>query len=110
MANDKFLQVFDLEKGQCEGQGQVYVRQSEVLVVRSVMCKYERNPSRNEKVMVNVKVFGTDRRQRPTTTTDRQADSYISPSNYVCGGIHLWERLKCYVCAYVQSYFGFING
>ena len=57
MANDKFLQVFDLEKGQCEGQGQVYVRQSEVLVVRSVMCKYERNPSRNEKVMANVKFF-----------------------------------------------------
>ena len=52
-----FLQVFDLEKGQCEGQGQVYVRQSEVLVVRSVMCKYERNPSRNEKVMANVKFF-----------------------------------------------------
>ena len=36
-----FLQVFDLEKGQCEGQGQVNVRQSEVLVVRSVVCKYE---------------------------------------------------------------------
>ena len=32
-------------------------RQSEVLVVRSVVCKYERNLSRNEKVMSNVKGF-----------------------------------------------------
>ena len=66
----RFLQVFDLEKGHCECQGQVYVRQSEVLMVRSVVCKYERNPSRNEKGMVNVKVFwnGRPTTDRPTTS------------------------------------------
>ena len=34
-------------------------RQSEVLVAGSVVCKYERNLSMNEKVMSNVKVFFT---------------------------------------------------
>ena len=47
------LQLFNLEKGQC----QVYVWKYAVLVLRSVVCKYERNPSWNEKVVSNVKVF-----------------------------------------------------
>ena len=72
--------VFDLEKSEHEGQGQIRVPWWEVLVARSLVCKYERNRSRNEKVMCNVKVFA----DRPT---DRQADSYIPPSNFVCGGI-----------------------
>ena len=42
------------------------MRQSEVLVARSVVCKYERNPSRNEKVMANGKSFLERTNDRPT--------------------------------------------
>ena len=46
--------MFDLEKGQCEGQGHVCARRSEILVAMIVVREYERNRSRNEKFMANV--------------------------------------------------------
>ena len=61
MANVKvvftFLLVFDLEKGEPEGQCQVWVVLCEGLLIRSIVCEYERNPSRNEEAMANVVKF-----------------------------------------------------
>ena len=52
-----FYKLFDLEKGQPEGQGQVWVWWCEALMTRSIVCEYKRNSSRNEEVMAKVKVF-----------------------------------------------------
>ena len=48
---------FEFEKGQPGGQGQVWVWWCEPLMTRSVVCEYERNPSRNEEVMAKIKFF-----------------------------------------------------
>ena len=59
---DNFYKLFDLEKGQPEGQGRVWVWWCEALMPRSIVCEYERNPSRNGFLMNKVKVFRTDGR------------------------------------------------
>ena len=52
-----FKKVFDLEKGEHKGQGQVCVWQSGVPMARSIVCEYERNLSINEENMAKVKYF-----------------------------------------------------
>ena len=75
-----FYKLFDLEKGQPEGQGQVWVWWCEALMTRSIVCEYERNRSRNEEVMAKVKVFRTDR--RTDRQTDRQTDGRTTRKLY----------------------------
>ena len=52
-----FYKLFDIEKGQPEGQGQVWVWWCEALMTRSIVCEYEKNLSRNEEVMAKVSFF-----------------------------------------------------
>ena len=106
MANVKvFYKYLTLRKVNVKVKVRFMCGKSEVLVVRSVVCKYERNPSRNEKVMANVKFFYKYLTLRKVNekvkvrfvanvkvfwngrTVNRQADSYIPFSNFVCGGI-----------------------
>ena len=52
-----FYKLFDLEKGQPEGQCLVWVWWCKALMTRRIVCEYESNPSRNDEVLAKVKVF-----------------------------------------------------
>ena len=54
-----------------EGQGHTYCPLWKGLVLRDNVCKYEENPSSNEKVMAKVKVSGQTRRQTDRPGRDK---------------------------------------